>query len=158
MRHRVLFVCSHNGARSQMAAALLDALCGDRYEAESAGIEPGRLDPLAVAVMAEKGIDISRSPTRSVFDLYKAGRLYEYVITVCDREAAERCPIFPGPVTREQWSFADPASFVGTENERLTKTRAVRDEIEAKVVGFCRASVTASASTSRKSPASRRSP
>jgi len=124
-----------------MAQAYLNHICGDSFQAESAGLEPGNLNPLAVAVMAERGIDIADAPTRSVFDVYKAGELFEFVITVCDREAAERCPIFPGVLKREQWSFEDPASFVGSETDRLASTRAVRDEIEAKVREWCGSTV-----------------
>lgn len=142
MRRRVLFVCVHNSARSQMAAALANEICGETFEAESAGIEPGVLNPLAVAAMTERGIDISGAKARSVFDIYKAGELFEFVITVCDREAAERCPVFPGVVKRDQWSFEDPARFAGTEQERLARTRAVRDAIEAKIREWC-ASTTA---------------
>jgi len=120
-----------------MAQALMNHICGESFEAESAGIEPGDLNPSAIAAMAERGIDIAGARTRSVFDVYKAGELFEFVITVCDREAAERCPIFPGVVKREQWSFEDPASFVGSEKERLACTRAVREEIEAKVREWC---------------------
>ncbi|HDQ26665.1 MAG TPA: arsenate reductase ArsC, partial [bacterium] len=87
---RVLFVCIHNSARSQMAEAYLNALGGGRFEAESAGIEPGTLNPVVVEAMKADGIDISQNKTKAVFDFYKEGRLYNYVITVCDKEAAER--------------------------------------------------------------------
>ena len=133
---RVLFVCVHNTARSQMAEAFLNALAGDRFKAESAGLEPGTLNPLAVEAMKEVGIDISRNPTRSVFDVYKSGALFKYVIAVCDAEAAQRCPVFPGLARTLLWSFADPASFTGTEEERLAKTRRVRDAVRAKVETF----------------------
>lgn len=132
---RVLFVCVHNSARSQIAEAYLNHLAGDRFEAESAGLEPGPLNPLAIEVMAEVGIDISMNQTKSVFALYKADRLYRYVIAVCD-EAAQTCPIFPGFATNLHWSFEDPASFTGSYEERLDKTRRVRDEIKEKVVEF----------------------
>ena len=93
-RIRVLFVCVHNSARSQMAEAFLNHLAGDRFEAESAGLEPGDLNPLAVEVMREVGIDISGNQTKSVFQFYKENRLYKYVVAVCD-EAAQTCSIFP---------------------------------------------------------------
>ena len=96
MKKRVLFLCIHNSARSQMAAAYLQQMAGDRFEVESAGLEPGKLNPLAVAAMRDAGIDISRNGTQSVFDLFKSGRRFEYVISVCDAASAERCPIFPG--------------------------------------------------------------
>ena len=130
---RVLFLCIHNSARSQMAAAFLQQLGGDRFQVESAGLEPGRLNPLAVAAMKDAGIDISGNGTQSVFDLYASGRRFAYVISVCDAASAERCPIFPGVARRLNWSFADPSAFTGTERERLQRTLAVRDEIRDKV-------------------------
>ena len=132
---RVLFVCVHNTARSQMAEALLNHLAADRFEAESAGLEPAEMNPLAVEVMREIGIDISMNQAKSVFDLYKQDRLYRYVVPVCD-EAAERCPIFPGFATIVRWSFENPASFTGSYEERLAKTRSVRDQIKKKVEEF----------------------
>jgi arsenate reductase len=128
-KKRVLFLCIHNSARSQMAQAFLNQLAGDRFEAESAGFEPGKINPLAVEAMHRIGIDISHNRTQSVFDLFKAGKLFRYVITVCDEGSAERCPIFPGITTRLNWSFADPSTFTGTDEERLSRTIAVRDEI-----------------------------
>jgi arsenate reductase (thioredoxin) len=101
-----------------------------------AGLEPGVLNPLAVEVMRETGIDISRHETKSVLDFFKQGKLYRYVITVCDETAAESCPIFPGITTRLHWSFTDPAMFTGSLEERREKTRRVRDEIKAKVEAF----------------------
>jgi arsenate reductase len=133
MRTRVLFLCIHNSARSQMAAAFLKQLAGDRFEVESAGLEPGKLNPLAVAAMRDAGIDISANGTQSVFDLFKSGRRFQFVISVCDAASAERCPIFPGVTTRLNWNFADPSAFNGSEAERLQKTIAVRDEIRERV-------------------------
>jgi arsenate reductase len=130
---RVLFVCVHNSARSQMAEAFLNTLAGDRFAAASAGLEPGRLNPLAVEVMKEAGIDISQNAAKSVFDIYKSGASFAYVIAVCDAEAAQRCPTFPGITRTLLWSFADPASFIGPWEERLARTRQVRDAIKAKV-------------------------
>ena len=128
----------HNSARSQMAAALLNKRCGDFFEAESAGLEPGKLNPLAVDVLQEIGIDISKNETRAVFDVFKSGELFAYVITVCDESEAEKCPIFPGVTTRLHWSFSDPSKFTGTPEERLEQTRRVRDEIDRQVRQFCR--------------------
>jgi arsenate reductase (thioredoxin) len=133
MKKRVLFMCIHNSARSQMAEAFLKRLAGDRFEVESAGLEPGPLNPLAVEVMRLVGIDISRAGTQSVFELFKAGRRFQYVISVCDEASGERCPIFPGSLTRLTWSFADPSAFTGSDEERLAKTIKVRDEIRDKV-------------------------
>ncbi len=132
-RARVLFLCVHNSARSQMAEAFANAHFSDRLVAESAGLEAGTLNPLAVEAMRERGIDISQKETRRVFDLFTAGRLFDYVVTVCDESNAERCPIFPGVTERLHWSFPDPASLVGSHDERLAQTRDIRDTIEARV-------------------------
>ena len=132
---RVLFVCIHNSARSQMAEAFLSRLAGDRFEAESAGLDPGELNPLVVEAMAEVGIDISMNRTKSVFGLYKEGRLYKYVVPVCD-EAAQTCPIFPGFCTTLHWSFEDPSAFTGSHEEKLAKTRRLRDQIRKRVEEF----------------------
>ena len=133
----MLFVCIHNSARSQMAEAFLNELGRGRFSAESAGLEPGTLNPLVVEVMKEIGLDISGNETKSVYDLVKEGRSYHYVATVCDEASSERCPVFPGMVReRLHWGFADPSSFPGTRAEKLERTRAVRDEIRAKVRAF----------------------
>jgi arsenate reductase len=137
MKRPVLFICVHNSARSQMAEAFLNARCPDEFAAESAGLEPGMLNPLAVAAMREVGIDISNNPTKSAFDLFKAGRHYAYVITVCDETSAERCPVFPGIAQRLHWSFHDPAALEGTWEERLAKAREIRDQIEKRIDAFC---------------------
>ncbi len=133
---RVLFVCTHNSARSQMAEAWLNQLAGDRFAAESAGLEPGMLNPLAVEVMAEAGIDISANKTKGVFDFYRKGTIFNYVITVCDETSAERCPIFPGTTKRLHWSFADPAALGGSQEEKLAAARHIRDEIRQAVLTF----------------------
>jgi arsenate reductase len=137
MKKRVLFVCVHNSARSQMAEAFLNQTCGEQFEAHSAGLEPGNLNPIVVEAMREIGIDISRNQTKAVFDMYKSGKTFAYVITVCDETSAERCPIFPGIAKRLHWSFADPSSFEGSHDERLAKTREVRDAIKAKIEDWC---------------------
>lgn len=133
---RVLFVCTHNSARSQMAEALMNDMAGDRFEAVSAGIDPSVVNPLAVQVMKEIGIDISGKETKMVFDIYRSGRTFQYVIGVCDGAAMERCPIFPGITTRLDWSFPDPAAFDGSTEEKLERTRQVRNQIEAKIRKF----------------------
>ena len=133
MKKRVLFICVHNSARSQMAEAWLNHTCGEYFEAQSAGLEPGTLNPLAVQVMAEAGIDISSKKTHAVFDVFKSGQLFAYVITVCDEASAEKCPIFPGPATRLHWSFPDPSALIGSREERLQGTRKVRDQIRARI-------------------------
>src|SRR5690606_25407028 len=121
-KSRVLFVCIHNSARSQMAEAWLNTLYGDRFEAMSAGLEPGTLNPYAVRAMLEAGVDISSAATKSVFDLLQAGRCFDYVVTVCDPEAAERCPVFPGEGSRLHWPFPDPSRAQGSDAEKLAQT------------------------------------
>ena len=136
IQRKILFVCIHNSARSQMAEAFLNRYGGEAFIAESAGIEPGILNPNVVKVMQEIGVDISKNGTQGVFDLFKQGKLYQAVITVCDAASAESCPIFPGMVKRLGWSFADPSSFKGTPEEILEATRKVRDEIKDVVIAF----------------------
>ncbi|HTQ28794.1 MAG TPA: arsenate reductase ArsC [Puia sp.] len=134
--YKVLFVCIHNSARSQMAEAFLNQYGKEEFEAESAGLEAGRLNPNVVKVMAEVGIDISKNQTKSVFDFFKQGRRYNAVVTVCDEASAEQCPIFPGRVKRVAWSFPDPSALSGTQEEVLAETRKVRDMIREKVLAF----------------------
>lgn len=134
---RVLFVCTKNSARSQIAEAFLNNLAGDRFDAHSAGLEAGQLNKLVVEAMLEVGIDISRNKTKSVFDLFKRGELFAYVIAVCNEEAAQRCPTFPGlKSARIVWSLEDPAQFSGTRAEKLSRVRILRDEIKKKVIEF----------------------
>jgi len=133
---KVLFLCVHNSARSQMAEAFLTRHGGDIFQAESAGLEPGKLNPYVVRAMAEVGIDISGNETKSVFDLAKAGRAYDAVVTVCSKEAAERCPIFPGRHEKLHWPFDDPASFTGSDEEIMAGVRRVRDQIEDACLKF----------------------
>ena len=119
-----------------MAEAFLKQLGNGKFEAESAGIEKGKLNPFVVLAMHEVGIDISKNETKEVFDLLRQRKSYQAVITVCEQEAAERCPIFPGRVKRIAWSFSDPSKFTGTDQEILAKVRLVRDEIKEKVEEF----------------------
>jgi arsenate reductase (thioredoxin) len=133
---KVLFVCIHNSARSQMAEAFLKKIGGDRFEVESAGLEPGKLNPIAIEAMKEVGIDISHNRTKSVFDLYKQGKLFNYVFTVCDESKAETCPVFPGVTKNVHWGFPDPSGFTGTHEEKLAQTRKVRDEIKQKITDW----------------------
>jgi arsenate reductase (thioredoxin) len=135
-KNSVLFVCIHNSARSQMAEAFLNSLAGGRFDAKSAGLEPGKLNPVIVEVMKEIGIDISGNKTKSVFDFYKKGERFDYVVTVCDEAASERCPVFPGARETMHWSFPDPAGLNGTNAEKLQKTRGIRDQIKKKIEGF----------------------
>ena len=133
---RVLFICNHNAGRSQISEALLNHFYGDEFEAESAGFEPGTINPLAIEVLNEIGIDISKKTSDSVFEFFKQNRFYAYVITVCHESEAEGCPIFPGNVKRLHWSFEDPSKFVGTHEEKLEKARKLRDHIRVKIDEF----------------------
>lgn len=133
---RVLFVCIHNSARSQMAEAFLNKLSNGTYYAESAGIEPGTLNPIVVDAMKEAGIDISRNGTTAVAE--RIGKPYDIVITVCDETSAERCPMFPGTVKRMHWGFPDPSSLEGTYEEKLNRTREIRDMIRNRIEDFIR--------------------
>jgi arsenate reductase len=131
----VLFICMHNSARSQMAEAFLNTLCGDKYAAKSAGVTPTGLNPYVVRAMAEVSIDLSTHRSKSILEFQ--GKTFDYVVTVCDT-AREVCPFFPGE-TEIHKSFADPAEFTGTDAEIMEKVRAVRDEIREWVNGtFCK--------------------
>ncbi|HEY7869677.1 MAG TPA: arsenate reductase ArsC [Methylomirabilota bacterium] len=136
IRPRVLFLCTHNSARSQMAEGLLRALAGDRFEAGSAGTEKTAVNPLAIRAMAERGIDISGHTSKRYSEL--APETWDYLVTVCD-DANERCPWVPGSVTRLHWSFPDPSRAAGTEAERLAVFRRVRDQIEERLAAWLRA-------------------
>ena len=115
----------------------MNQLCGDEFEAQSAGLEPGTLNPLAVEVMGEVGIDISQKRTQRVFDIWKSGPVFTYVVTVCDESSAEKCPIFPGPTKRLHWSFPDPSKITGTHAQKLVATRKIRDEIRGRIEKWC---------------------
>jgi arsenate reductase len=136
-KERVIFNCIHNSARSQMAEAFVNNACSEEFEAESAGLEPGKLNPIVVEAMQEIGIDISGNTTKAVFDMFKSGKLFHYAITVCDETNAERCPIFPGITKRLHWSFPDPSALQGTNEEKLAGTRKIRDSIKAKIEDWC---------------------
>ena len=130
MKQRVLFICTHNSARSQMAEGLLRHLGGERFEVFSAGTEATYVRPMAIRAMAELGIDISQQQSKTI-DRY-LGEPFEDVITVCDT-AAEACPVFPGAVRRRHWSFEDPSKATGNEAEQLEVYRRVRDEIRSRI-------------------------
>ena len=129
-RRRVLFLCTHNSARSQMAEGLLRYLAGDRFEVYSAGTEVTRVRPQAIVVMGEIGIDISGQESKAL-ERY-LGEPFDYVITVCD-DANEACPVFPGAESRLHWSFRDPSQATGGEEERLGVFRSVRDELRERI-------------------------
>lgn len=133
---KVLFLCIHNSARSQMAEAYLKKYGGDKFLPESAGLEAGKLNPFAVEAMLEEGINIANNTTKDVFDFYKEGRLYQYVITVCDEASAAACPIFPGVHKKINWSFPDPSQFEGTHQQKLEQTKQVRNQIKEAVLSF----------------------
>jgi len=137
MKTKVLFVCIHNSARSQMAEAFINRYCADEYEAQSAGLEPGVLNPLVVEAMAEEGIDLAQGKTKAVAEMLERGERFDYVITVCDETSAERCPLFPGDARRLHWSFPDPSQFHGTHVEKLAAVREVRDSIAQKIYQWC---------------------
>ncbi len=136
-KQKVLFICVHNSARSQMAAELLNKSCGEFFEAQSAGLEPGTINPLVVEALRELEIDISKNTTQRVFDVWKSGQIFQFVVTVCSEAEGEGCPIFPGVTTRLHWAFDDPSKFTGTHEERLEMTRRIRDQIGAKIDSFC---------------------
>ena len=133
---KILFVCIHNSARSQIAEALLNRMSGDEFAAESVGLAPGTLNPLAVAVLSEVGIDISAKKTRGVAELIRSGARFDWVITVCDESSARQCPVFPGESQRLHWSLPDPSAFRGSWQERLEQTRAIRSTVESKIRDF----------------------
>jgi len=120
-----------------MAAALLNEVCGEFFEAQSAGLEPGTLNPLAVEALQEIGTDISGNETQSVFDVFKSGQLFAYAITVCSESESKGCPIFAGVTKRLHWAFDDPSQFTGTHEQKIAKTRELLEEIRAKIEEFC---------------------
>lgn len=128
---RVLFLCSHNSARSQMAEAFLKHYAGDQFEVFSAGLEPGVVNPYTIQVMEEIGIDMRNHFSKGL-DQFLGKIHFGYLISVCD-DAEQKCPIFPGMGIRLHWSFEDPSSFIGTDSEKLEKFRQVRDQIEIRI-------------------------
>lgn len=132
-RTRVLVLCTHNSARSQMAEGILRSLAGDRFEVASAGTEPSRVHPLALEAMAARGIDLGGHRSKHLDEL--AGQRFDYVITVCDH-ASETCPIFPGAPERIHWSVPDPSAAAGTEEERRAAFDRAAEELSARLRGF----------------------
>jgi arsenate reductase len=137
MKKKVLFVCIHNSARSQMAEAFVNHQCGECLEAYSAGIEPGKLNPIVVEAMQEVGLDISRNQTKSVTQMYTSGNSFAWIVTVCDETSAERCPVYPGAATRLHWGFPDPSALQGSHEEKLARTREIRDLIKTRIEHWC---------------------
>ena len=133
MRKRVLFLCTGNSCRSQMAEGFLRHMAGDRFEVFSAGVKPTQVNPLAIKVMAEIGIDISEHRSKSAMEFL--GQQFDYIITVCDN-AKQTCPVFPGKHENIHWDLEDPAEAQGNEEERLSFFRRIRDEIKSRVNNF----------------------
>lgn len=131
---KVLFVCVHNSGRSQIAEAFLNNMAGDKFISQSAGLEPGIMNQLVIKSMKEAGIDISKNRTKNINEFI--GKFYDYVITVCDESSGEKCPIFPGNSKRLHWTFEDPASLSGSEEENIIKVAEIRDEIKEKISNF----------------------
>src|SRR5574337_386002 len=127
MKKKVLFLCTENSSRSQMAEGILRHLMGDKFKVESAGTRPSVVNPAAIKVMAEIGINISGHRSKSVEEFQ--GQNFDFIITTCDA-ARETCPVFPGKARRLHWSFIDPAKAEGSESEILSAFRKVRDGIK----------------------------
>lgn len=133
---KVLFICEHNSARSQMAEEYLNSMAEGKLTAESAGLEPGDINPFVAEVLNEDGLDIYGKKPQSVFELWKRGEKYNIVITVCSPEVSAKCPIFPGKVFRLNWPFEDPSGLTGDSAEITEKIRKIRDEIKSKIASF----------------------
>lgn len=134
---KILFVCVHNSARSQMAEAFMKMYAEGEFEVYSGGIEPGVLNPYVVKILKEdEGIDISKNRPKSAFDFVKNGVLFQHVVTVCDESTSQRCPIFPGVKERIMMSFEDPSSFEGSEDDILIKVKEVKEKIKEEILLF----------------------
>lgn len=137
MKKKVLFVCIQNSARSQMAEALLKKYGNGLFDVESAGFEPSTINPLAIEILQkEENIDISKNTADSLFEFFKQGRRYNFVITVCDEGHAQKCPIFPGLKYRLHWSFEDPALVQGTVTQKYDKVKEIYKSIKEEVLTF----------------------
>jgi arsenate reductase len=131
---KVLSICVHNAARSRMAEALLRKVGGPQFEVTSAGFEPHEANPLALESLASVGLSLPFTGLQpSVFELFKAGRMFDYVIGVCDEEHGQRCPVFAGFTQRLYWSFPDPSTFTGSHTDKLARIAEVRDAIEQRL-------------------------
>ncbi len=135
---KILFICEHNSARSQMAESYLNFFADGKLLAESAGLEPGTLNPYVVDVLKEEGIDISTKKTQGVFELFKQQKQYDAIIAVCSPAVSARCPIFPGRAKRFNWPFDDPSKLSGSREEILAQTRTIRDQIKKQVLSLIR--------------------
>ena len=133
---KVLVVCVHNSARSQIAETLINDLGKGYFVAESAGIEKGSLNPYVVKAMKEQGYDISKNETNSVFEFFKEGRSYTFVVKVCDQINGQKCPVFPHALKEFYWNIPDPSDLTGCEEEILTEVRTIIAMIKEKVISF----------------------
>jgi arsenate reductase len=136
MKKKVLFVCVHNSARSQIAEELMNKHGGELFEAESCGFAPTAINPLIVELMKEEGIDLSGKETKSVFNLFSRKNFYSYIITVCKRAEEKECPVFPGMVYRYHWDLENPEDYEGSHDEKMTQLRDLKDRIEKRVLDF----------------------
>ncbi len=135
-KKRVMFICIHNSGRSQMGEAFLRHVASDRFDVFSAGIESGKLNPLVVKAMKEAGVSMDGHYAKKAQDFVDRGEHFDYVITVCDESNAERCPMFPGKHERMHWGFPDPSALTGSDEEKLSGIRPIRDAIRDKVQEF----------------------
>ncbi len=135
-KNKILFVCIHNSARSQMAEAYLKEMASESFDTYSAGIEPGSLNQIVVDVMKTDGIDISANKVNSVNEFLDQKIKFDYVVTVCDETSAEKCPYFPGNGKRLHWGFEDPSSINGSIEDRINQTIQIRDQIKRRVKEF----------------------
>jgi arsenate reductase (thioredoxin) len=131
---KVIFICTHNSARSQMAEAFLTKYAGEHFEVYSAGYNPQPIHPYTISTMQELGYDLSKQQPKDLWELAKK-RHFGIIITVC-RKTEENCPTIPGTSTRLYWNIDDPAALQGTEEEKLAKFREVRDQILAQIKNF----------------------
>lgn len=136
-KKKILFICVHNSARSVMAEALLNHFCGETFEAESAGLEPGQLNPFAVEALGEIDLDVTGKEPQSVQSVLDRGEHWDYAVTVCSESESEGCPIFPAATRRLHWPFPDPSKFEGDGDLRLSRTRVVRNLIRDKIEAWC---------------------
>ena len=136
MKIKVLFICTHNSARSQMAEEFLRLLGGEKFEVKSAGFETTEINPLIIQVMKEEGIDLTGKNTQSVFNVYKEKNFFGYIITVCNKAKELDCPIFPGNPRSIHWDLENPEDFIGTEKEKMEMVRELRDKIKRMVQQF----------------------
>lgn len=135
-KKRIMFVCIHNSARSQMCEAFVRHYAPEMFEAHSSGIEAGKLNPLVVKAMNEIGVSMEGQYAKPAMEYIERGEEFDYVVTVCDESSAERCPMFPGNHTRMHWGFPDPSAIGGTEQEKLAGIRPIRDDIRKRVLDW----------------------